>query len=69
MNMPAGDPNATPMPKAGSGSSSLSRGTGMGLLTPGLAREAETRELRDFWRAYMHTPLTGPGEAVGNAMF
>jgi hypothetical protein len=24
-------------------------------------REAETRELRDFWRQYMHTPLSGGG--------
>ncbi|KAJ7026366.1 hypothetical protein C8F04DRAFT_1268146 [Mycena alexandri] len=28
--------------------------------TPG-TREAETRELREFWKAYMRTPLTGPG--------
>ncbi|KAF9065459.1 hypothetical protein BDP27DRAFT_1331908, partial [Rhodocollybia butyracea] len=27
--------------------------------TPG--RDAETRELRDFWKAYMRTPLSGPG--------
>ena len=31
-----------------------STGTG----TP--AREADTRELRDFWKQYMRTPLTGP---------
>ena len=29
--------------------------------TPGSSRECETRELRDFWRAYMRTPLSGPG--------
>lgn len=33
-----------------------------GLPTPGTSREAETRELREFWKAYMRTPLTGPGE-------
>ncbi|KAJ7842947.1 hypothetical protein B0H14DRAFT_2585992 [Mycena olivaceomarginata] len=33
--------------------------------TPG-TREAETRELREFWKAYMRTPLTGPpGDALG----
>lgn len=36
----------------------LPTGTG----TP--AREADTRELRDFWRQYMRTPLTGP-EGMG----
>ncbi|KAJ7082627.1 hypothetical protein B0H15DRAFT_435633 [Mycena belliarum] len=40
--------------------------------TPGSAsaREAETRELREFWKAYMRTPLTGPpggGDALGLA--
>ncbi|KAK7056046.1 zinc finger/binuclear cluster transcriptional regulator [Favolaschia claudopus] len=30
-----------------------------GAQTPG-SREAETRELREFWKAYMRTPLTGP---------
>lgn len=32
-------------------------GPRLGLMTP---REAETRELREFWKAYMRTPLTGP---------
>jgi hypothetical protein len=31
-------------------------------LTP---REAETRELREFWKAYMRTPLTGGGPLGG----
>ncbi|CAK5269056.1 unnamed protein product [Mycena citricolor] len=32
--------------------------------TPG-SREAETRELREFWKTYMRTPLTGPAEGLG----
>ncbi|KAJ7458431.1 hypothetical protein FB451DRAFT_1182632 [Mycena latifolia] len=32
--------------------------------TPG-TREAETRELREFWKAYMRTPLTGPTPTAG----
>nr|GAT49025.1 zinc finger/binuclear cluster transcriptional regulator [Mycena chlorophos] len=34
----------------------------------GGTREAETRELREFWKAYMRTPLTGPspGTAASN---
>ncbi|KAJ7724815.1 hypothetical protein DFH07DRAFT_1003554 [Mycena maculata] len=39
-------------------------GGGAGAQTPS-TREAETRELREFWRAYMRTPLTGPGDASG----
>ncbi|KAJ7458428.1 hypothetical protein FB451DRAFT_1563845 [Mycena latifolia] len=31
--------------------------------TPG-TREAETRELREFWQAYMRTPLTDPSPAA-----
>lgn len=66
MNMaPTADPNATPMPKA-----LRERGSQMvsaSLPTPGLAREAETRELRDFWKQYIHTPLTGPGPSALDA--
>ncbi|KAJ7496348.1 hypothetical protein B0H11DRAFT_2276488 [Mycena galericulata] len=36
-------------------------GVGVGAQTPS-TREAETRELREFWKAYMRTPLTGPGD-------
>ncbi|KAJ6522410.1 hypothetical protein B0H19DRAFT_682485 [Mycena capillaripes] len=42
-------------------SASLS-GVGGSAMTPG-SREAETRELREFWKAYMRTPLTGPSGA------
>ncbi|KLO13025.1 hypothetical protein SCHPADRAFT_915375 [Schizopora paradoxa] len=28
-------------------------------------REAEMRELRDFWKAYLRTPLTGPSSGFG----
>ncbi|KAJ3794481.1 hypothetical protein GGU11DRAFT_811209 [Lentinula aff. detonsa] len=34
--------------------------------TPG--RETETRELREFWKAYMRTPLSGPGGAAGGML-
>jgi hypothetical protein len=29
------------------------------------SKEAETRELREFWKQYMSTPLTGPGSGSG----
>ncbi|KAF7966106.1 hypothetical protein HWV62_40000 [Athelia sp. TMB] len=52
MQMPPGDPNATPMPPKGAGA--------RGLVTPGLRREEETRELREFWKQYINqTPGTG----------
>ncbi|KAL0945239.1 hypothetical protein HGRIS_000752 [Hohenbuehelia grisea] len=59
MDMYPGDPDATPMP-AKSGSSATSSRT---LPTPSAvtpSREAETKELRDFWKQYLRTPLTGP---------
>jgi hypothetical protein len=62
MNIPS-DPNTTPMPqKSTSGSARLGGtiGTHNGSSTPGSSREAESRELSDFWRAYMRTPLTAP---------
>ncbi|KAJ4478428.1 hypothetical protein J3R30DRAFT_3404473 [Lentinula aciculospora] len=34
--------------------------------TPG--RETETRELREFWKAYMRTPLSGPGGTAGGML-
>ncbi|KAJ3755727.1 hypothetical protein EV360DRAFT_27500, partial [Lentinula raphanica] len=34
--------------------------------TPG--RETETRELREFWKAYMRTPLSGPGGTAGGVL-
>jgi hypothetical protein len=56
-----GDEDATPMQVGGSnGSNSKSRGTAFPM-TPGTARETEMRELREFWKAYMRTPLSGPG--------
>ena len=58
MNMAPQDPNATPMPnKQPRDRNSISAS----MPTPGIAREIETRELRDFWKQYMQTPLTGPG--------
>ncbi|KAJ6454085.1 hypothetical protein C8R47DRAFT_1252659 [Mycena vitilis] len=49
-----------------SGASGNHNAGGNSIPTPG--REAETRELREFWKAYMRTPLTGPpggGDALG----
>jgi hypothetical protein len=65
MNMPPQDPNVTPMPlkqrdRGSNVAASLATVTGP-------AREAETRELRDFWKAYIHTPLTGPSPSVPDA--
>ncbi|KAJ7199874.1 hypothetical protein GGX14DRAFT_467533 [Mycena pura] len=45
---------------AGAGQGQGLPGPGAGAQTPG-TREAESRELREFWKAYMRTPLTGPG--------
>jgi hypothetical protein len=57
------DPHATPMPaKPHSGhhrNHTYDGGTPISLLTPGSTREAETRELREFMKSYMRTPLTG----------
>lgn len=61
MNLPPQDPNATPMPPKPQ--RDRSNTFSASLPTPGLARDAETRELRDFWKAYIHTPLTGPAGA------
>ncbi|EIW83618.1 hypothetical protein CONPUDRAFT_88151 [Coniophora puteana RWD-64-598 SS2] len=67
-------PNATPMPpkppsQQGQGVARLGERGGLSnsqipLPTPGANRDAETRELRDFWKAYMRTPLSGPHAAV-----
>ncbi|KAJ7892662.1 hypothetical protein B0H13DRAFT_2528947 [Mycena leptocephala] len=54
-------------PPSSSHSHSSAPGVAGGMAqTPG-TREAETRELREFWKAYMRTPLTGPagGDALG----
>jgi len=56
MNMAPLDPNTTPMP---SKHSRVRDGLSASLPTPGLAREAETRELRDFWKQYIQTPPGG----------
>ncbi|KAF8149122.1 hypothetical protein B0H34DRAFT_195969 [Crassisporium funariophilum] len=73
MNPEMGEANMdTPMPmKRGSGQLQLPSLEGGvnggqkfnmlmgGMPTPG--RDADTRELRDFWKQYMRTPLSGPG--------
>lgn len=60
------DTDGTPMPmKLGSDQShsvsqqQLGRSSSGAVPTP--SRESDTRELREFWKAYMRTPLTGPG--------
>ncbi|KAJ7048382.1 hypothetical protein C8F01DRAFT_112183 [Mycena amicta] len=54
-----------PPPPGSSGSASSASGSVPGnAQTPG-TREAETRELREFWKAYMRTPLTGPSSQGG----
>ncbi|KIL65788.1 hypothetical protein M378DRAFT_186372 [Amanita muscaria Koide BX008] len=47
----ADDPNQTPMPAKQLRSNAVS--------TP--SKEAEIRELREFWKQYIRTPLSGPG--------
>ncbi|KXN82112.1 Zinc finger and BTB domain-containing protein 8B [Leucoagaricus sp. SymC.cos] len=73
--IPADDPDATPMPlketttsaNASSSSSSLparsSSTSGSG--NNANPREGDLRELREFWKQYMRTPLSGPGPAEG----
>jgi hypothetical protein len=62
MSMYAEDPNATPMPtKQGSNNP---RSNPYGGLNTSSLREAETRELREFWKTYMRTPLGGPSPAA-----
>jgi hypothetical protein len=58
MNMAPQDPNVTPMPNKQQRDRSA---VAPSLPTPGLVRDAESRELRDFWKQYIQTPLTGPG--------
>jgi hypothetical protein len=64
------DTDGTPMPmKLGSdqphsvSQHQLGRSSGA---VPTPSRESDTRELREFWKAYMRTPLTGPGLDVAN---
>src|ERR1700722_4530090 len=63
----AEDPNVTPMP---SKHSHPHGGGGHVSTDPSPApssssmRDAEMKELRDFWRDYMRTPLSGPGTAM-----
>ena len=45
-------------------SSGIPSGTTMGLGgLPTPSRDADTRELKEFWKQYMRTPLSGPGPA------
>jgi hypothetical protein len=63
MSIYAEDPNATPMPiknSPGGNRGGCSNGSSSASL-----REAETRELREFWKTYMRTPLSGPVPDLG----
>ncbi|RDB16404.1 Uricase [Hypsizygus marmoreus] len=69
LNMDTGDPNATPMPMPHPASSQVHQqqlpprpNTHQGYPTP--ARDTDTRELREFWKQYMRTPLSGPGPSA-----
>ena len=39
-------------------------GSGNGLQTP--SREMDSREMKEFWKQYMRTPLTGPTSGLGD---
>ncbi|KAF5359728.1 hypothetical protein D9756_002889 [Leucocoprinus leucothites] len=76
MNMPltgltSDDPDATPMPlkenssTAGAATSSLGPPTRSASVS-GASRDGDLRELREFWKQYMRTPLSGPGPADGS---
>lgn len=48
-------------------SSTVDFGTSFGIGNlPTPSKDADTRELREFWRQYMRTPLSGPQDATGN---
>lgn len=62
-------PNATPMPtrvQHPHQHQGRDRGTSLSALpTPGLTKDAaDTRELKDMWRTYMRSPLSGSGTAA-----
>lgn len=73
--MPPDDPDATPMPlkenaapvaltvPMRSASASGIAGGGNNAATP---RDGDLKELREFWKQYMRTPLSGPGPADGS---
>jgi hypothetical protein len=63
MSIYAEDPNATPMPiKNSPGGNRGGCSNGSSSASPG---KAETRELREFWKTYMRTPLSGPVPDLG----
>ena len=55
------DPNVTPMPSRHQRNRTYD-GTPLhtSVQTPLSSREAETRELREFWKTYMRTPMSDP---------
>lgn len=70
--LPAEDPDATPMPlkenptvpMRSASASALNANSSSNSGTP---RDSDLRELRDFWKQYMRTPLSGPdSQGSGN---
>jgi len=56
---------STGVPGANSGGATANGfGSTFGMPTP--SKDTDTRELREFWKQYMRTPLSGPQDAIGN---
>ncbi|KAF8840937.1 hypothetical protein BDN67DRAFT_967868 [Paxillus ammoniavirescens] len=71
MDLAPHSPNATPMPTRVQQQLQQGRDRGVSLSalpTPGGNKEADTRELKDFWKAYMRTPSSGPGPVTLDAL-
>ena len=62
INVAPQDPNITPMPHKQQDRDSVSAS----LPIPGSSREADTREVREFWKQYMSAPLTRPPDSALN---
>ncbi|KAF8071436.1 hypothetical protein FPV67DRAFT_1778694 [Lyophyllum atratum] len=57
------DPNATPMPMPPPHQQTQQRHQGPPSF-PTPSKDLDTRELREFWKQYMRTPLSGPGPSA-----
>ncbi|KAJ3566573.1 hypothetical protein NP233_g6916 [Leucocoprinus birnbaumii] len=76
--IPADDPDATPMPLKETSTGGATNAPPRSASTSNIAnipppsgmtpREGDLRELREFWKQYMRTPLSGPGPADGSSM-
>ncbi|KDQ58928.1 hypothetical protein JAAARDRAFT_192500 [Jaapia argillacea MUCL 33604] len=61
----SGEDEPTPLAGPGGKLATGAGGTNSGGLGQLSSRELETRELREFWKQYMRTPLSGPGGPLG----